>query len=380
VPYVSAITALFRPGSRLGVSVTGHSGDTRRACAAPASRSAASGAQRRVAALGIVALAIAWCGMAGAGGDARLVIEGAVHDFGVVRQGAFVHHDFWFRNAGEGDLRLGGVRAPCGCIVTAGAGAVVPPGGEGAVEVSFDTARFQGRKAKTVLVSTNDPAHPVRELTLTGNVVPEVIVDPPLLYVGRIRPGAGATGEIRILSATGGSLEVVDAATDNPAFEAAVEPPADGGGGGSRVVIRVPPEMPYGRFSDTVRITARSPNSQQLEVPIFGSVEGDLLVEPPQVNFGSPARGRPVARELRVLNSGSGPISISGVRMADLPLDYTVNTVRAGYEYRIVLRLKRPASGFGRHGGLHIYTTHPEEQDLVVPLYATLNRRAYARP
>jgi hypothetical protein len=179
---------------------------------------------------------------------------------------------------------------------------IVPPGGEGAIEVSLDTASFQGRKTKTVLVSTNDEEHPVGEFTLTGHVTPRVVADPPVLYLGRIRPGAGATGEIRILSMSGEPIEVASAAAENLALEVAVEGPSSAGNREHRVIVRVPPETLSGRFSGTLRIKTTKPEPLELDVPVLGSVEGDRLVQPSQVMFGSKMSGRSGGRALHVRN------------------------------------------------------------------------------
>ena len=319
----------------------------------------------------MVVVALAWCGLSRAEGEARLFIDNPVHDFGDVNQGVFVRHIFPFRNAEGGGVRIGGVRAPCGCTAAVASGEI---------SVSFDTARFQGQKTKTVFISTNDPAHPVWELTLTGHVTPKVAADPPVLYLGRIRPGAGAGGEIQVLSTSGESIEVANAAVENPVLDVAVVQPSNGDKAARRVLVRVPPGMPFGRFNDRLRITMTSPGPLELDVPIFGNVEGDLLVEPPQVMFGSRVGGPGGTRELRVHNSGLEPISISEVRVPDFPLDYSVSTIHVGYEYRVVLRLTHPTAGLKQRGDLHIYTTHPEEQELIVPLYAMMQRSGNAQP
>ncbi len=113
-----------------------------------------------------------------------------------------------------------------------------------------------------------------------------------------------------------------------------------------------------------------------IAVPLLGTVEGDLVVLPSQVTLQRAApRPRRATRggkdtELLVRNLGVVPVAISGVRVPDFPLDYAVRTIRAGFEYRITLRL--PSAGpldNERHGLLRIYTTHPEESELVVPVY-----------
>ncbi len=50
--------------------------------------------------------------------------------------------------------------------------AALPPGGEGQVEVTVDTHHRVGPLHKSVSVYTDDPAQPVLQLEITGEVKP----------------------------------------------------------------------------------------------------------------------------------------------------------------------------------------------------------------
>lgn len=301
---------------------------------------------------------------------ARLVVDTPTYDFGTVEQGELVQHRFVLANDGGEDLHIKAINAPCGCTAAVASTLTLPPGGTADLNVTFDTTRFVGRKTKTVSVDTVDADGPAVELTLSGKVRPQVVVDPPVLYLGRIRPGTEAIGGVRILSTSGTPVRVLDAQADNPVLHVAVESLSSAGPAGQQVVVRLAPEARRGRFSDTLRVSTSHPGASRLEVPIFGSVEGDLMVSPPHVTFKAPPVGRLATRDLHIENTGSRPIWISGVRVAELAMDYAVRTVRAGYEYQIQLRLRHVPVSSSAHGSLVIYTTHPEEPELVVPLYA----------
>jgi hypothetical protein len=247
--------------------------------------------------------------------------------------------------------------------------------------VTFDTARFQGRQRRTVAVLTDDPDRPVVDLTLDGVVTAELVAEPSVVYFGRIDPGAGATAEITVRGADAGSLDLVAEVEGGggAAIALDVEPQAAEEDGGRRVVVRVGAAMPGGPFSETLRIRADERRESGIAVPILGTVERDLVTLPAQVTLRTAApssRSRRAARdadgsELRVRNLGVVPVAISGLRVPDFPLDYAVRTVHAGFEYLITLRLATTDPlGDERHGLLHIYTTHPDESELVVPVYA----------
>jgi hypothetical protein len=284
-------------------------------------------------------------------------------------QGTLVQHSFALQNDGTGDLHIDDVVAPCGCTVAVLSDHTVPPGGAAELHVTFDTARFGGRKTKKVSVSTDDPDQPVVELTLTGEVMPEVVADPPVLYLGRIRPGTEAVGGVRIVGTSGEPVRVFDARVDSPGLDVAIESPSGAAASGQQVVVRIAPEARRGRFSDTLRVSTSHPAAPRLEIPIFGSIESSLLVTPPSVTFRAAARGRRAAEELHVQNTGSTPIRISGVRVTDLAMDYAVRTIRPGYDYEVHLRLQESPFAATNHGFLYINTTHPEEPEIVVPLY-----------
>jgi hypothetical protein len=303
---------------------------------------------------------------------ARLVVDAPAHDFGTVEQGELVQHRFALSNDGAEELRIDAIDAPCGCTAAVASTLTLPPGGTADLNVTFDTTRFVGRKKKTVSISTSDPEAPVVDVMLSGKVTPPIVVDPPVLYLGRIRPGTEAIGGVRILSTSGTPVRVLDAQADNPVLDVAIESLSSAGRAGQQVVVRLAPEARRGRFSDTLRVSTSHPAASRLEVPIFGSVEGDLIVSPAHVTFKAPPVGRLAARDVHIENTGSRPIRISGVRVANLAMDYAVRTVRAGFEYQIQLRLRHVPSSSSAHGSLVISTTHPEEPELVVPLYAVI--------
>lgn len=298
----------------------------------------------------------------------RAVCDEPVHDFGSVVQGTVVRHVFRLRNEGDTALRITEGTAPCGCTAVVLPDAPVAPGDDGGVEISFDTSRFRGPKTKSVVVYTNDPIQPVQQLTVTGTVTADVVADPAVLYLGRLHPGTNPVAEIRIVSTSGKLLDVVVAAAEHPSLHLAVEPLPGSRNAGRRIVVSMDPSMPRGSFNDTVRIAVTGPDHVEMEVPVFGTVERDLVVQPSHLTMGGRRLGR--RHHLRLRNRGLEPITVEGVRVLDLPLDYAVRTVSPGYEYQITLRLAGPVETTRPRGMVHIYTTHPDEPEVVVPIYA----------
>jgi hypothetical protein len=96
-------------------------------------------------------------------GDAPVMtFTETVHDFGKLTQGEIVKYTFHFKNTGKSDLRISRVSTSCGCTVGKYPHEPIKPGGEGDVEVTFNTAHKSGYQNKSVMLLANtNPARTV---------------------------------------------------------------------------------------------------------------------------------------------------------------------------------------------------------------------------
>lgn len=77
------------------------------------------------------------------------------HDFGRLIQGEILTYVFKFTNTGKEDLVISKVSASCGCTASKYTRDAIKPGGEGKIEVTFDSNGQRGIQNKTVSVLTN---------------------------------------------------------------------------------------------------------------------------------------------------------------------------------------------------------------------------------
>lgn len=115
--------------------------------------------QAPVAAQGTAAVAVA-------------AFEAQNHDFGKIKQGVPVTHEFKFTNKGKVPMVITNVQASCGCTTPDWTKDPIPPNGQGYIKATFNAAAAGGFN-KTVTVTSNVENGFV-QLSIRGEVVPAV--------------------------------------------------------------------------------------------------------------------------------------------------------------------------------------------------------------
>jgi uncharacterized protein DUF1573 len=128
--------------------------------------------------LGISVIAL-WAVAAAASADApaptpspapRIVVEPASFEFGTVRPGKAVEKEFLVRNHGRAELVIESLVSSCGCTAALTDSRTVKPGASTPLRVTFTAPEEPGRLEKSVLVKSNDPAHPTVEVKIAATI------------------------------------------------------------------------------------------------------------------------------------------------------------------------------------------------------------------
>lgn len=106
-------------------------------------------------------------------GTGEIVFKEYEHDFGKVSEGEKVAYVFTFENKGTSDLIVKSATTSCGCTIPKFSKKPVPPGGNGSLEVIFDTSGREGIQTKTIGVKSNGTV-PVVLLKITAEVVSKI--------------------------------------------------------------------------------------------------------------------------------------------------------------------------------------------------------------
>jgi hypothetical protein len=105
-----------------------------------------------------------------AGKQARAKFKEVAWDFGKIKQGEILTHEFVFTNEGDVPLAIEKVSTSCGCTAALASEEKIGPGKEGRIKASFDSRGYSGRIVKYVYVESNDADASRRELSLTAEI------------------------------------------------------------------------------------------------------------------------------------------------------------------------------------------------------------------
>lgn len=302
----------------------------------------------------------------------RITFTETVYDFGKVEQGDQVNHLFRFTNQGGRDLRIESVKTSCGCTAAVITAEVVAPGKEGTISATFDTTKFFGAKVKEVTVHSNDPSQPVVTLTLQGAIAVEVEVEPAQLYLGKIRRGAGATHTIELLHDASKPIAITNVATESPLISVQTEELEKNGKKGKKLLVTLRKDAPLGRVSTEVNVTTTSQKRPSLSIPVFGQIEGDLMVTPSQVSFGVVRKGDAKANDLSIKSRAKSPIHLVKTQSSTPTVIAEITTVKDGEEYRLTLKVNSDGTPGQIKGEVQVFTDHPTEKVLTIPVYGML--------
>jgi hypothetical protein len=86
---------------------------------------------------------------------ATMDFKDTLHDFGNIKEGEKVMHEFEFTNNGKSPLIIAGATGSCGCTVPSYPHDPVPPGKTGVLKVYFDSKGKSGHQEKAVTVKSN---------------------------------------------------------------------------------------------------------------------------------------------------------------------------------------------------------------------------------
>jgi hypothetical protein len=299
------------------------------------------------------------------GNEPHLVLVNPIYNFGTVLGGPPIKHVFTIKNEGKGELIIGQVMASCGCTAAKPDTNKLAPGQSTRIAVAIDSGVLRGHSVHTVTVFTNDPKQPNAELKLVGDVQMQVTPSPLEVDFGKVAHGTMATRTLVLTPFKAAGFKVGDIKNNNPDIEVARTSGAVRGNG-VELKLTLKSGAPVGPFVDTIEIAT---NRVPVKVGVYGTVTGEINVDPPQVSFGIVQSKQSAMRIVRLTNSGNRDVKITGIDTTNTSVTAGIEPVKPGKEYKITVELRQNTPDGQIRGQLVVKTDDPEQSTVTIPYY-----------
>lgn len=301
-------------------------------------------------------------------GAPKISFMETVHDFGRVKAGSVVEHEFVFTNSGDATLEITGVRVSCGCTTAGEWSRQVEPGQTGRIPVQFNTGGYVGTVMKTVTVTSNDREQPSVILQLRATVWKPVDVNPPYAVIYANAETLGETrSTVRIISNEDQPIEVSEPECDSAFFVTALKTIQPG----KEFEVEIKPvveQNPINR-QGVIRLKSSSTNAPQIEIRAMTILQPVVTVSPPQIQLPPGPLGSQITITMTVRNAGTNMIALSEPEAPAPDVGVDINELEPGRLFNVITRF--PA-GFqvqpGKPSEITFKSNHPRYPVFKVPV------------
>jgi hypothetical protein len=261
-------------------------------------------------------------------------IKDPYFNFGNISQGTKVKHDFIVLNTGNQPLQITKIIPSCGCT----AGTLTPPvieaGQSGALQVEFDTTSFVGPKKKYITLITNDPINDEVELSIEGNIIAEVVVEPVHVYLPDVVKDKSIVlnGEaaIRItVSETSKTTlgEIVSFSEYFETKELTSQPKS------KEILFRFKDSVPVGDFRENFSVKLENSSKPSLTIPIYANISWPLKLSQNIVSFGVVKPGQKLIKNIKLDNRSKTKLTKLKITSENPFIKVNSKEIVSGYNY-----------------------------------------------
>lgn len=212
-------------------------------------------------------------------GEPRIKFKELVRDFGKVKQGEILSHEFVFTNEGDSTLVIKKVSTSCGCAAALASDEKLAPGKQGTIEVKFDTQGYGDRVSKYIFVDSNDPGQARVQLEVSADIevppAPKIDIDPYNYDAGLVVVGDELRAPLKIMNK--GQLELrVEFNHRNASFfvggKSAPSPLKIAARKEAGVEVRIPTRDRTGTVREYILIKSNDPMRSTLSLYLTGYI------------------------------------------------------------------------------------------------------------
>jgi len=203
-------------------------------------------------------------------------------DFGKIKQGEIVKHDFKITNTGDDLLIINFVRASCGCTAAKPRKTDLKPNESTLLHVEFNSANKIGKQIKHVYILTNDRKHPQTTLVIKGTVLKSesnikvkrahIWFEKLYFDFGKIPQGKIVSSTVKFRNTGNANLIIKDVKTSCGCTAALISKKVLKPGEEGKIRIEFDSTGKEGKISRTVTVYSNDLNNSRSVITIFANV------------------------------------------------------------------------------------------------------------
>jgi len=308
---------------------------------------------------------------------AGIFMDAPNYDFGKVKAGADIIHDFWFTNPGTETLKITSVRPSCGCTTTGSWDKEVPPGGSGRIPIKVATRGFGGRITKVVTIGTNVSNAASMQLKVEGEVWQPLQISPPSLSFGRLKEEEmekPKIGMVQLHNNTKNPITVTSVTSNNPLFKAELaDGPSIQPAHAARISVTISPPFTAGNVAAPIMIKTDSPDSPDAQFIATAFIPPPVSVSPAQLHIPADMTS-PRQFSVRVECIRKTQVKILNVKCTDEKIKTTLNGPNTDKSYTLLIDV--PANYKASPGATQVIleTDEPSMKEVSVYMVQAISR------
>jgi hypothetical protein len=297
----------------------------------------------------------------------KIAFANPIHDFGRVKAGEIVKHEFVFTNIGTTTLEVTHVQPTCGCTAAGEWTRKVEPGQTGKIPIQFNSTSFFGGVHKSVGVNCSDRSQPQLALQLKANIWRPIDVQPMFAMLTIPADGGNGLAVVTITNNMEEPLEVFAPEANNPAFK--VELKTNTPGRQYQVSITTVPPLPPGNAQGLVSLKTSTTNNPVIHITAWANVLPAMLVMPPTLSLPPAPLAAPAAPTITIQNNSTNGLLLTepSINVPDVAIK--LNEVQPGRVFNVTLSFPQ---GFtmppGEPVALTLKSSNPRMPTVNVPI------------
>lgn len=221
----------------------------------------------------------------------KFEVDSATYNFGSMQRGTARKHAFKVTNVGEKPLAIAVLNTTCKCTVGEAEDRQIAVGETTEVTLSWVAKTVAGPFRQTATLETNDPRASRVELTVEGQVTELSGLEPKEWFFSGLRQGEKRTESVYVMAYEQEDMQVESAEMEHEdardEYEVSYtkvdesELPDAKATAGYRVDLTPKDNLALGPIQDWVLLETNIEGAEEIRIPVFGSVIGDIEIHGP---------------------------------------------------------------------------------------------------